>query len=630
MWRRSFDVALPIGSLPVVSDSTRQHDESHHWWLRVMGRIPHNQTLQQAGDRLRAITPQIIRASLPAGEDPAEAAKTHFGLAPAGLGFSETRAQYRTALLVLMVTVGLVLLIACANIANLQMGRAAARQRELSVRMAIGASRARVVRQLMTESLLLALLGAGGGVLFAMWGSRVLMKLLSTTTNALEIGAGLDLRLLAFAMGVAVLTAVLFGLAPAIRATRSGLNHALKESERGTLRGATRFRFGKMLVSGQVALSFVLLLGAALFLGTLRNFLAIDPGFSRHNVLLVSATLPRATAVPDRTRMYREILAQLQSTPGVTSAASSVLTPIGRGGWAFPVQAEGFVPKTRGDNILFLNRVSEDYFRVLETPLLMGRTFDARDDLQAPLSILLNEWAARHFFGAANPIGKTVGMKERHGTDLYQVVGVVKDTKYNRLNEAQRPIGYLAAAQESQPGASLQFELRTAGRVDDVIAPARAAIGGVSRDIALEFRNLETQVNDSLLRPRVVALLSSVFGGLALVLAMVGLYGITSYAVAQRRGEIGIRMALGAQARSVIWLMLRDVAILAAVGLAAGLVASLQAGHLVVSLLFGVQFNDPVQMALAGLLLALAIAIAAYLPARRAARSDPMTALRQD
>ena len=626
----SFDIAIPIGAQAILRPDHTAANEGYHWWLHAMGRIPRGQSLRQADERMRAVTPQILQATVMPDQDRQEYLKGRFVLSPAGLGFSETRDQYRTALLVLMVTVGLVLLIACANIANLLLSRAAARQRELSVRMAIGASRARIVRQLMTESLLLAALGAACGFLLAIWGSKVLVGLLSTSRNMLRIGVSPDLRLLAFTMAAAVLTALVFGLAPAIHATRGGLNRALKENHRGAVQGSTRLHFGKLLVSGQVALSFVLLSGAGLFLGTLRNFLSIDPGFSRHNVLLVSATLPSASAPAERIRMYREILDRLQAVPGVRSAASSVLTPIQPAGWADMVQPEGFVSRARGDAVLFLNRVSEKYFETMRTPVLVGRAFDSRDDLTAPLAIVINESAARHFFGAANPLGKTIGMAQRTGTELYQVIGVVKDTKYNRLDEEQRDIGYLAAAQDPKPPASVNYSLRSEGRVEASIPSARAAFSGVNRDIELEFQNLETQVNESLLRPRMVALLATVFGALALLLAMVGLYGMTNYAVARRKGEIGVRMALGAQPRSVIWLMLREVAMLVAAGLAVGLAASLAAGHLVVSLLYGVRFNDPLPLAGAGLTLAAAITLAAYLPARRAARGDSMAALRQE
>jgi predicted permease len=294
---------------------------------------------------------------------------------------------------------------------------------------------------------------------------------------------------------------------------------------------------------------------------------------------------------------------------------------------------QGYTAKSREDSVMFLNRVSEDYFKTMRTPVLMGRAFNSRDDLNSPRAMIINQSAARHFFGSSNPIGKNIAM-DRHGRgrekDLFQVIGVAKDAKYNRLNEAQRNIAYLAAAQDPEPGTSLNYSVLAEGPVETLIPPVRAAFSGVNRDIALEFRNFETQVNDSLLRPRMVALLSTIFGSLALLLAMVGLYGITTYAVAQRKGEIGIRMALGAQPRSVVWLMLRDVAILVAAGVALGLVASLAAGHLVVSLLYGVQFNDPLQLTGAAATLAIAIALAAYLPARRAAQGDPMAALRQE
>ncbi len=604
-------------NLPVEQERAR---DSHS--LDVVARLKAGSSIRQAQAELDTIVARLASAY------PAE--DGGWGIKVTQLTEGRALEAVRPALLLVMAAAALVLLIACANIANLLLSRAAARQRELSVRMAIGASRLRIVRQLMTESLLLALLGAVGGFLLAIWGSRLLVGLLSTSGNVLDIGVSPDLRLLAFTMAVAVLTALLFGLAPAIRATRGGLNRALKENERGAAKGSTRLHFGKALVSGQVALSFVLLLGAGLFLGTLRNFLSIDPGFSRHNVLLVSATLPNASQPAERTRMYREILDRLQGMPGVVSAASSVLTPIQPAGWANMIQPQGFISKSRGDSLLFLNRVSADYFQTMRTPVRMGRAFDSRDDLTAPPAMVINESAAHHFFGAANPLGKTIGMTTRGGSDLYQVIGVVKDTKYNRLNEEQRNIGFLAAAQDSTPQPSLNYSLRSDGPVEALIPSVRAAFSGVNRDIALEFRNLETQVNESLLRPRMVALLSTVFGSLALLLAMVGLYGITNYAVAQRKGEIGIRLALGAQPRSVIWLMLRDTAVLVVAGVAVGLAASLAAGRLVASLLYGVKFNDPVELAGAALTLAAAIALAAYLPARRAAQGDPMAALRQE
>ena len=623
---RSYDVAIPTESLALLN-APLAADPVHHWWLHIMGRIPEGQTIQQAEDRLRAITPDILRTSMSptlSAEDQTEYLKTRFRLRPAGLGFSRMRTQYHTALLVLMGTVGLVLLIACANIANLLLARAAARQRELAVRMAIGASRWRVIRQLMTESLLLAACGAVAGFVLALWGSRLLVRMLSTAGDPVTIDTSPDLRVLAFTIGVGILTALIFGLAPAVRATRVGLNHVLKENERGSLKGSGRLHLGKALVGLQVALSLVLLVGAGLFLGTLRNLLTLDTGFDRHNILMVSADLPR-TSPPQRARTYRELLDRFRAIPGVVSASTNQLVPIERAGWAHPVSVEGYSPKSRMDALVFFNRVSSRYFETMRTPLLLGRDFNDHDDLNSTRVIIINEQTARRFFGGANPLGRIMVVPEQ-----CQVIGVVKDTKYNHLDEASRPIAYVAFSQDAAPDSNIHYAIRTAGAVEPLIPQMRAAVAAVDRGISLEFRNFDTQVKESLMQQRIVAMLSTAFGLLALVLAMVGLYGVTAYSVVRRRGEIGIRMALGAQRRSVVWLMLRDVAAIATVGMLAGLAASLAAGRLIKSLLFGIRADDPLQLAAAALVLTAAIALAAYIPAQRAARLDPMTALREE
>ncbi len=618
-----FDVAVPIGNLNLMH-ARAAADPPHYWWLHILARLRHGLSIPQAEERLAAVTPEILAATQSlerSPEDRAEYLKARFHLTPAGLGFSGTRTQYQTALPVLMGTVGLVLLIACANIANLLLARGAARQRELSVRMAIGASRGRVIRQLMTESILLAGCGTAAGFLLAQWGSRVLVHMLSTAGNQIQIDTSPDLRMLAFAVAVGALTAILFGLAPAVRATRVGLNPGLKESGRGS----GRLFLGKLLVAVQVALSLVLLVGATLFLGTLRNLLAIDTGFDRHNILMVHATLPQSRAPQERGQTFREILDRLRAVPGVISGAANQLVPIERAGWSERVAVEGYTPKSRGDASIFLNRVSAKYFATMRTPILTGRDFNEHDDLNSARVAIINQETARRFFGGANPIGRAMRMSE-----LYTVIGVVKDTRYNRLNEKQRPIAYVAFTQDPAPYGDMFYALRTRGTVESVIPAARAAVGDVDRGISLEFRNFDAEVKDSLAQQRTVALLSTVFGALAVLLAMVGLYGVTAYSVERRRGEIGIRMALGAQRQAVVRLMLRDVVIIGIVGTAAGLAAALATGRLVESLLYGTRASDPIQLAGAAALLAAAIAIAAYLPARRAARLDPMTALRED
>ncbi len=356
-----FEVAIPIGCQPILGADVI--------WLRVIGRIRAGETTEQAQARMSVIAPEIFRATLPPEFEAQyrnEYLSSSLVLSPAGEGFSAIRNQYRKALLALMTIVGLVLLIACANIANLLLARASARQREFSVRMAIGASRPRVIRQLMTESLLLSILGAAGGFLLAWWGSRFLVQMLSTQSHPLEIDVSPDTHVLGFGAAVAMLTAALFGLAPALRATRIELNQALKESARNAVPGSTRFHLGKALVAGQVALSLVLLVGAGMFLKTLENLLEVNPGFDPHGILTVSVSqdaIPKA----ERVRVYGEILDRLRATPGVVSAASSEFVPLDQMRIRF-THPEGFAAKSPLDTLVYLNAVSPDYFRTMKTP----------------------------------------------------------------------------------------------------------------------------------------------------------------------------------------------------------------------------------------------------------------------
>ncbi|MGA2736904.1 MAG: ADOP family duplicated permease [Bryobacteraceae bacterium] len=565
----SYDVAIPIGCEPILHTDRSALAARSWWWLRILGRLLPGESRPQADAKMKALAPELNRATLPTNWD-ADNQKQYLqrslALLLAATGFSETGSQYRTALFTLMAVVGLVLLIACANIANLLLARAAARQREISIRMAIGAARRRVMRQLMSESLLLSVLGAAGGLLFSVWGSRLLVRFLSKTGGELQLDTAPDLRVLAFTMGVAILTGLLFGLAPALRATSVSPNSVLKEHARGVAGG--RLGLGRALVTGQVALSLMLLVGAGLFVGSLRNLLSTDLGFSRHNVLLVQAAMmqsniPRA----QRPRVYREIVERLRSIPGVASASSSGLTPISGSTWNEIVTPEGYSSKGKFDTLVYFNRVSPGYFSTMRTPRLLGRDFSEHDDAGAPKVLLLGESTARKFFGKGDPIGKTIRMESKPGEqDVYQVIGVVKDIKYEEVDEKPVLSAYVASAQDSESWGEVTFEVRSERAVETLIPVVRTAIGQVNRGISLEFRNFETQVGESLLQPRMVALLSAFFGGLALLLAMIGLYGVTAYGVARRQAEIGIRMALGAQPGSVIWLVLREVAAMLVAG----------------------------------------------------------------
>ncbi len=628
---RAFDVAIPIACEPILNSQRGGLDSRLSWWLRMIGRLNPGESIVQGQEKMRAIAPEIFRATLPDidSENQKEYQQHTFSLQTAATGFSQTGDRYRTALLTLMAVVALVLVIACANVANLLLARASARHRELSVRMAMGAGRWRVIRQLLTESVLLSMFGSALGFLLALWGSRLLVGLLSTKAYPLEVNLSPDIHVLSFTIGVTLLTALLFGLAPAIRGTRIELNQVLKENARTAVQGASRFNLGKLLVTVQVALSLVLLVGAGLFLTTFRNLLTADIGLVRHSVLMVSAEAHEA-GIPEsqRVRTFDEILTRLRSIPGVVSASSSAIAPMSREGWAELSKPEGFVPQSRRDTLVFLNRVSSSYFETMGTPLLMGREFNDRDTLASLRVMVISESVARKFFPGANPLGKSIGVDEDDKNVPFQVIGVAKDAKYNRIDESHRNVIYIAATQDVAPRSGQHFELRSDLSMQTLAPAVRTIIAGVNKDIALEFRSFETQVSETMVQQRVVATLASAFGVLALVLAMVGLYGMTAYVVTRRTAEIGIRLALGAQRSAVLWLVLRDVVALLALGIVFGVAASFAAGRLVTGLLYGVRPNDPLQLAAAVLTLAAATALAAYLPARRAARLDPMMALR--
>jgi putative ABC transport system permease protein len=634
-----YDFAIPIGCEPLLYTDQSALEERSAWWLQIVGRLPPGGTLQQSQARMNAIAPEVYGATVPANfssDGQNEYRRTTFKLQPAATGFSDTRNQYRIALYTLMTVVSLVLLIACANVANLLLARSAARQREISIRLAVGAGRNRIVRQLLTESVFLSISSAAAGLLLALWGSRLLVHLLSTTKSEVQIDVAPDIHVLAFTTGVAILTAVLFGLAPALRASSVHPNQALKEGARGTISGTSRFNPGKALVTLQVVLSLVLLVGAGLFLGTLRNLLTSDLGFNTHNVLLISASEPQTKiSSSQRLPLFARILERLREIPGVRSVSGSSSTPIRNWFWNEDVYPEGYTPKSENDALVYFNRVSPGYFQTLETPLLAGRDFSRRDNLAAPKVIIISESTARQFFGAANPIGKTINMDAphlQHGNkqDRYEVIGVAKDIKYGKIDELPLKTGYLAVAQDPEPRPEIQFEIRSDIPLSSLTPAVRAAITKVSPEVSLEFGSFESQVSDSLLQPRLVALLSSFFGLLALLLAMVGLYGLTSYGVARRRGEIGIRIALGAKRSSVIWLVLKGVILTLALGTAIGIAVCLLAGRLVTKLLYGLQPGNPETLVLSAIVLALAATIAGYLPARRASRLDPMAALREE
>jgi putative ABC transport system permease protein len=625
------DVTAPICTDAIVDPTTNSLDKRGDWWLRIIGRPKPGISAAQATARLNTLAPEIFKATLPPNllhaDQQAKYLAGTFNTAPASSGVSGVRSQYRLALLTLMVVVGVVLLIACANVANLLLARGAARQREIAIRMALGSGRARLIRQLLTESLLLSFGGAALGVVFAQWGTRLLINLLSTSRSSVFLDLSVDRRMLAFTAGVAFLTGLLFGLAPAWRGTRVQPQNAMKANARGVIEGPG-FGLAKTLVMIQVALSVVLLVGAGLMLGTFWKLSSLDMGFDRQNVLLVRLDLGNANYPPERRpAAYQEMLDRVRAIPGVRSASMSGQVPIGRGSWNEELDVEGYTPKSRGDVSVLYNSVTPGYFDTLRTPLVMGRDFNQYDTPQSPSVAVVNESFARRYYGFANPVGKR--FRWRPGAKLsapVEIVGVVKDAKYVSLREKPSPTMFIPEAQVGPRGfANIEIRADT-----DVVSSVKAAIEAVNRDISLQFAMFSVQIEESLVRERLLATLSGFFGGLALLLAIIGLYGVMSYNVARRRNEIGIRMALGAEQSRVLRMVLGEVGVLVFIGLAIGIAAALATTRFVQSFLYGLTPNDPWVLSSAAAVLALVAVVAGYLPARRASRLDPMTALREE
>jgi predicted permease len=630
---QSPDLWIPLSMEKQVSPGWNGLDNKWFQSLYILGRLKRGVAREQAEANVNLLARQIwheYAGPVLSKEQEQTLERAHIRLTPAARGLSRLRFEFSLPLQILMVVVGLVLLIACANIANLLLARATARQREIAVRMAMGAGRARLIRQMLTESLVAALLGGGLGILFAAWASHALLAMVSAGPEPLPLSVAPDARVLAFTLLVSLATALLFGTAPAVRATRINLSPGLKERT-GAVSVAGRSPLAKALVVAQVALSLVLLIGAALFLRTLVKLAKVDTGFNKENVLLFGID-PSAVGYKEDSRLvslYQQVESRVSAVPGVRATSISFFT-FNQGEWTEPVSIPGRTPTPENDMAATHNVAGPGYFATMGIPLVLGRVFGPQDTEESPKVAIINETMARWYFPNGSPIGCRFGIGDnpKHSSDI-EVVGVVKDAKHESLRERPFPEAYYPYTQRI--GYYYDFEVRYAGNPQTIIAEVRRAIGEVDRSLPVAYQStLAQQVERSIASQTLIAQLSSFFGVLAVFLACVGIYGVMSYAVTRRTNEIGVRMALGAGPLNVLWMVMRESLILVALGLVMGLGLALAGERLVKKMLFGLAPTDPLSL-VAGAVLLLAFALlAGYLPARKASRVDPMVALRYE
>jgi len=600
-------------------------------WLQLIVRVKSPQALPQADAALNQLFRQDFERAVLKLTDPQERRaflRTRLELEPGGRGLPSLRRSFSQSLTVLMGTVGLVLLIACANLANLLLARAAVREREIAVRLSLGATRARLVRQLLTECVLMSGFGAVLGVGVAYWCSAVLPKWASSGATPISLNLAPDARVLFFSTAVALLTGFLFGLAPAVQGTRVEPARALKASARGFAGSGRGWSLKQTLVASQVALSLVLLVGAGLFLRTLRNFSELDPGFDRDHILTVWLDTHMAGYKQEQlSALYERLIERVESIPGVRSASlASCGLAIGCGD-SSDIYLPG-IPHTNGETDAQERRVSHHFFDTVGIPLVEGRDFATTDNEKTLAVTIVNQTFVREFLKDKNPIGQYFGY-DTANDHRFQIVGVVKDARVNDIRESAPPMIYHSIAQDAIDVESL--DVRTFADPSRLISQVRQAVRSVDPNLPIGgIATLAEQVSSNLAQQRLIARLTMIFGVLALGLACLGLYGVMSYTVARRTSELGIRLALGSTRWSALWVVLRESFIVIGAGILVGACLSLAGTRLVSSMLFGLSPHDPLTLAAAAMLLLLVSVASGLLPAWRAAQVDPMAALRHE
>ncbi len=638
------DISVPLALEPQLSTDRSRMRGGGQWWLRLMGRLQPGATSEQARASLEGVFQQSVlehRAArvMAPGQPPLPPLETkdypRLAIDSGSQGEMDVRRRFAPQLYLLLGVVALVLLIACANVTNLVLVRASSRQKEIAVRLAMGAGRWRLIRLLVTESVLLSMLGGGLGIIFASWIKDVFLTVGNWGGEGMTaLNPRLDLRVLAFTIALSLLTGVIFGLAPALRATRINLAPSLKDTGRSSS-GASRSLLSKSLVVAQVAMSLLLLISAGLFLRTLHNLQTVAVGFNSENLLLFSID-PNLLGYKDAVlaNLYQQMFDRIEAVPGVkavTFSRNALLSGSTSGRQVYLAgdasSADGS-PQQGGE--VRLHHVRENYFATMEIPVLFGRGLTPQDDERAPKVVVVNQTFARLIFSGENPIGKRFGFNADKPTEI-EIVGVVRDAKYGNLREESPATFYVPWLQELSRVGAVTFEVRTASDPVVFVTAIRQAVREVDPNLPVAaVRTQVEQANESLRMERLFARLLSLFGLLALLLAAIGLYGVMAYSVAQRTKEIGIRMALGAQRHNVLKLVLSQGLILTLIGVALGAGGAIALTRLIKSLLFGVSATDPVTFIAIALLLTAVALVACFVPARRATKVDPLVALRYE
>lgn len=629
------DIMVPIMMKAQMTPTWNDLDNRRSRWLTVMARLTPGVSRKQAEAAMNVVYRQINEQEIKELSGVSESFRQrfvskHLDVLPGHKGLSDLRRQFSKPLIVLMSMVGVVLLIACANVANLLMARTTSRYREISLRLALGASRMRIVRQQLVESALLAGAGTIVGILLAWWTGSLLLASLPGDPAARNLSSHPDLRVTLFAFVVGVLTALIFGIVPALQATRTTVTSALKEDSGSVAGGGHQARLRRLLVVAQVGLSMLLLAGAGLFARSLYNLKALDPGFRVDNVFAFSIDPSLSGYEGDRlTALYRRMQEELLAVPGVRDVSMSEIGALSGSQWSMSVRVDGYQAKEGEDMNPSVDGVGPRYFATMGIPLVGGREFTERDVKGAPRVAVINETMAKYFFNGTNPVGRRLGFGGGKPTDI-EIVGVARDVRSLQLRDIPPRFVYLPYAQDESV-TQLTYYVRAAQDGGSTATAIRQAVTRLDPNLPIfDMKTMNVQLDESLFVERMVAALSITFGGLATLLAAIGLYGVMSYAVTRRTREIGIRMALGAERGRVMWLVLKEVAIMTAAGIAGGLGVALWLTRQVQSQLFGLAPHDPLTLAAATTLLGFIAIAAGYIPARKATRIDPIVSLRSE